>query len=131
MTARGIALWDGSAWVPLGIGVHPDVFSPSNSTVHDLLGTLGGLFAGGNFTEAGDKYSQNIASWNSFVLPVELTAFAARADGNDVVLTWTTASETNNAGFKVQERASGGMGDTRFCRRRRDDHRAATLSLPG
>ena len=36
MTARGIALWDGSAWVLLGIGVHPDVFSPSNSTVHNL-----------------------------------------------------------------------------------------------
>lgn len=37
--------------------------------------------------------------------PVELTAFAARVDAGAVVLTWTTASETNNTGFEVQRRA--------------------------
>ncbi len=37
-------------------------------------------------------------------LPVELTTFAARADGRDAVLTWATASETNNAGFGVEVR---------------------------
>ncbi|ARA91871.1 MAG: T9SS C-terminal target domain-containing protein [Bacteroidetes bacterium] len=36
------------------------------------------------------------------VLPVELVSFEALADGDRVVLTWTTASETNNAGFEVQ-----------------------------
>ncbi len=36
------------------------------------------------------------------VLPVELTDFNARLDGADLLLTWTTASETNNAGFEVQ-----------------------------
>jgi len=36
------------------------------------------------------------------VLPVELAAFDGAADGRDVLLTWTTASETNNAGFAVQ-----------------------------
>ena len=35
-------------------------------------------------------------------LPVELATFEAAADGRDVALTWTTASETNNAGFEVQ-----------------------------
>ena len=38
-------------------------------------------------------------------LPVELTAFTATADGADAVLTWQTASETNNAGFHVEQRA--------------------------
>jgi hypothetical protein len=38
-------------------------------------------------------------------LPVELTMFEAQADGRDVVLTWATASETNNAGFTVERRA--------------------------
>ena len=36
------------------------------------------------------------------VLPVELVAFEAVADGSAVLLSWQTASETNNAGFEVQ-----------------------------
>ncbi|NBB73452.1 MAG: T9SS type A sorting domain-containing protein [Bacteroidetes bacterium] len=36
------------------------------------------------------------------VLPVELTRFTATADQADVVLQWSTASETNNAGFEIQ-----------------------------
>ncbi len=40
-------------------------------------------------------------------LPVELTAFAARVDGDAVQLAWRTASETNNAGFEVQRKTSG------------------------
>ncbi len=35
------------------------------------------------------------------VLPVELTSFDALVDGDAVQLAWTTASETNNAGFEV------------------------------
>ncbi len=38
------------------------------------------------------------------VLPVELTSFEAVRNGTDVLLQWTTASETNNAGFEVQAR---------------------------
>ncbi len=39
-------------------------------------------------------------------LPVELVAFAAVADGPDVLLTWETASETNNAGFWIERAQS-------------------------
>src|SRR5690606_3228436 len=35
-------------------------------------------------------------------LPVELFSFTATRDGEDVVLRWETASETNNAGFEVE-----------------------------
>jgi len=35
-------------------------------------------------------------------LPVELASFDARRDGESAILNWTTASETNNAGFAVQ-----------------------------
>jgi hypothetical protein len=35
-------------------------------------------------------------------LPVELTSFTARPNGQRAVLEWSTASETNNAGFEVQ-----------------------------
>jgi len=41
-------------------------------------------------------------------LPVELTAFTASRDGRDALLTWTTASETNNAGFEVQHQQPQG-----------------------
>ena len=35
------------------------------------------------------------------VLPVEMVSFVATADGRTVLLQWTTASETSNAGFQV------------------------------
>ncbi len=34
-------------------------------------------------------------------LPVSLASFESIVDGNDVILSWLTASETNNAGFSV------------------------------
>ncbi|MEM8558390.1 MAG: T9SS type A sorting domain-containing protein [Bacteroidota bacterium] len=40
------------------------------------------------------------------VVPVELTAFSAVLSGEAARLTWSTASETNNAGFHVEHRAS-------------------------
>jgi hypothetical protein len=41
-------------------------------------------------------------------LPVELTGFGAETDGSSVLLTWSTASETNNAGFAVEQRTQEG-----------------------
>ncbi|MFC2085644.1 T9SS type A sorting domain-containing protein [Bacteroidota bacterium] len=37
------------------------------------------------------------------LLPVELTSFEALVDQNAVVLSWQTGSETNNAGFSVEQ----------------------------
>jgi hypothetical protein len=46
-------------------------------------------------------------------LPVELTRFTVRVvDGSDVVLDWTTASETGNAGFEVEHRTPRATGFT-------------------
>jgi len=45
----------------------------------------------------------------SSFLPVELSAFeATQTDRNEVELTWTTASESGNAGFRVQHQAEVG-----------------------
>jgi len=41
-------------------------------------------------------------------LPVEFASFNARKSGSDAVLSWTTASETNNSGFAVQHAAADG-----------------------
>jgi aminopeptidase N len=48
-------------------------------------------------------------------VPVELTAFTASANGNIVVLKWTTATEINNKGFEVErcltQSASDGLSE--------------------
>jgi len=54
---NNIAVWDGSTWDPLGIGV--------NSTVTALaVDGRGNLYAGGLFTEAGGNPANHIARWN-------------------------------------------------------------------
>ena len=37
-------------------------------------------------------------------IPVELTSFTAKVVDRDVILNWTTATETNNLGFEVEKR---------------------------
>lgn len=56
---------------------------------------------------------QNLAIGCYFiaVVPVELTSFTAVADGNNAVLNWSTATETNNQGFEI-ERAYNGTVQT-------------------
>lgn len=38
-------------------------------------------------------------------IPVELTSYAANVSGNNVLLNWTTATETNNQGFDIQRKS--------------------------
>ncbi|MBE2254831.1 MAG: choice-of-anchor J domain-containing protein [Ignavibacteria bacterium] len=40
-------------------------------------------------------------------LPVELTSFTADVNRNNVVLNWSTSSETNNAGFDIERKSEG------------------------
>lgn len=47
-------------------------------------------------------------------LPVELVSFAGRVEAGDVVLHWQTASETDNAGFDVEQRIGGGFVSRMF-----------------
>ncbi len=42
------------------------------------------------------------------MIPVELTAFNASVNKNDVVLDWTTATELNNLGFEIQRKSNDG-----------------------
>lgn len=46
-----------------------------------------------------------------YIIPVELTSFVATSIGNDVQLTWSTATEKNNQGFEVQ-RSKGAAFET-------------------
>lgn len=47
-------------------------------------------------------------------LPVELASFTARTDGEAARLEWTTASETNNAGFEVEHKTDTGFEKVGF-----------------
>lgn len=44
---------------------------------------------------------------NNSALPVELASFTSTANGRDVTLNWTTATETNNSGFDVERSVNG------------------------
>lgn len=50
------------------------------------------------------SFSEFVLASNTEPLPVELTSFDAKIDGDNVRLTWATASETNNSGFQVQRK---------------------------
>lgn len=54
------------------------------------------------FNKSGETHNVPFCGDTETLLPVELTSFNATADGADVLLRWTTASETNNAGFSVE-----------------------------
>ena len=41
------------------------------------------------------------------IVPVELASFSASTDKNDVILSWYTATETNNQGFEIQRKTRG------------------------
>ena len=43
-----------------------------------------------------------ITEYDRSIIPVELTSFTAEVSGREVVLNWSTATETNNKGFEVQ-----------------------------
>ena len=54
-----------------------------------------------------DAHTELVMASDTQPLPVALAAFTARPQGEEVVLAWRTASETNNAGFSVQHQRPG------------------------
>ncbi len=52
---------------------------------------------------SGDLLMRMVVTSEAGTLPVELVAFEAAQTGGRARLTWTTASETNNAGFGVEQ----------------------------
>ena len=83
----------------------------------------------GSFTKLTTSYEPNpnelrasVSSFSEFVLvsdtdplPVELARFDARLSGDDAVtLRWSTAAETNNAGFEIQRKIIGSPSEEAF-----------------
>lgn len=54
-----------------------------------------------------DEYNNRILRFDAVVIPVELISFTASVISNKVELKWSTATETNNAGFAVEKNTHG------------------------
>ena len=57
-------------------------------------------------------FSEFVFGSDTAPLPVEIASFDATRDGSAVTLSWQTASETNNAGFRLERTAQGEDGWT-------------------
>ena len=57
-------------------------------------------------------FSEFIFGSDTAPLPVEIASFDATRDGSAVTLSWQTASETNNAGFRLERKAQDEDGWT-------------------
>ena len=83
--------------------------TPGSGTYTQLATTYdpGDSFSGDEFLVATGftDFSEFVLASDSEPLPVELTAFDVARDGTTALLTWATASETNNAGFAIQHKA--------------------------
>jgi Secretion system C-terminal sorting domain len=75
----------------------------------DLIASTSTIINDTTFSRTGN----NITSFSPFTiltiapLPVSLTEFKAKAVGNRAILTWSTASESNNQGFEVEKSLDG------------------------
>lgn len=65
VAANHIARWNGRNWSPVGAGMGGDIFPTvwALRSFDDGSGTGPALFAGGEFTTAGDQSSDHIAKW--------------------------------------------------------------------
>jgi hypothetical protein len=100
ISANRIAKWDGSSWSALGSGL--------NSTVFAIAISGSDVYVGGGFDTAGGNSANYVARWEEAPLPIEWIAFEATAwEKRSALLTWRTASETQNAHFLVQHSTDG------------------------
>ncbi|NUM71084.1 MAG: T9SS type A sorting domain-containing protein [Ignavibacteriaceae bacterium] len=75
-------------------------FSPLSS-IHTTYGITG---AGGYLYLVGGAGGHVVRTYSDPNIPVELTSFSASVSGNDVILSWATATETNNSGFEIERK---------------------------
>jgi hypothetical protein len=98
----------GLTWSPnvrLSDFFDPHVGWPNQNKMGDYFDMVSGvngayLAWAGTFNGEQDVYFSFIA--DTTIVPVELSSFTALANGNEVILNWSTASELNNHVFEVQ-----------------------------
>jgi len=71
------------------------------------------FFGGGNMGGSSTNYQSDCWTGEGSFIPVELVSFIANVFGNDVSLSWMTATEVNNSHFEIQ-RSTDGVGFERI-----------------
>ena len=66
-----------------------------------MLNNTTGWIAGGYANSGYPRRAIILKTTTGGVIPVELTSFTASTKDNEVTLSWSTATETNNSGFEV------------------------------
>ena len=71
--------------------------------------TSGTVSSGTTHTKAATNITSfsTFALFNSATLPVEISQFTGRKEGNRAELSWTTASEKDNQGFEIEKNTEG------------------------
>lgn len=86
-----------------------DTYTPNNAT------SFNGAWSSYPFFESGIVIVSSIEDGLFVIkpdlehLPVELAGFEALVSNGEVILKWQTLSETNNAGFEVEQQVNGGF----------------------
>jgi hypothetical protein len=62
-------------------------------------------------TPAAGVSARSLREVDMSITPVELAAFSADAEGSNVILQWSTITETNNKGFSVERRSVNDNAD--------------------
>ena len=116
----GTLSFSSSTIVRLDVSTLGGISDPTSVTVYkrDLPGRGAFTDLTTGYDSSTDEITAAVGSFSEFALgstsdplPVELTRFDARRDDQTVHLAWETASETNNAAFEVQRRASMSADD--------------------
>jgi hypothetical protein len=103
-----------------------DIDFPNGNTLSSFPGTVqmrvrtSGNVPVGNYTititgkgpNGTPVHKRTVTLSVGLVIPVELTAFNASVNKNEVVLDWTTATELNNLGFEIQRKSVEGEFET-------------------
>jgi len=99
--------------------VAPDFVSPFNGNLdlnvlsygdENLIGTpIPGITTDIHKNERDPDYPYMGANEPSAALPVELASFISSVNGKNVILNWTTVSESNNAGFDIERAIDNGQ----------------------
>ncbi|MEM8488403.1 MAG: T9SS type A sorting domain-containing protein [Bacteroidota bacterium] len=103
--------WDLESWVTV-ILVNADA-----ETVVTMTNTGSFTFENNSFGDLADTKFTMTVQYQDIppgLLPVELTSFTSLVQDRRAVLHWETASETNNAGFEVQQYVDGAYTNIGF-----------------
>jgi len=89
-------------------GTHGGAWDVENSAGGTTGDATSGTITGNGFSSFSDFTFGNLNGGTN-TLPVELNSFNALANGSQVNLAWTTATEVNNYGFEIERRQTSNV----------------------